>query len=331
MKTSLSGCRKGSLAAAALAVVLTVGAPAPLAAQEYPSRPVKFLIPYLPGSTLDAVVRIVSRHFQERTRQPAVVEYKPGAGAVVGAQAVLNDPRDGHTVFTPGPTVATWKIFNKEATVDLKREFIPVTSFYSVSYMVVTNSEVPVRTLGEFMALAKASPRKLNYGTSGGAMMLNMERLSRLAGAELVQVPYKAGADMKVGLMNNQVQLVLDNDAFHIAQSRAGKERILAVTGRQRIANIPDVPTVEEAGVRGYTAGSWTGAFVAAGTPDATVRRIYALLREAIDSTEYRDLLQKVGIGNVAGGQPPTEWAKELDTEMRAYEETAGRLGFVSN
>lgn len=298
-------------------------------AQDYPSRPVKVIVPYSPGSTLDAVVRFVSQQFQAKTGQPAVVEYKPGAGAIIGAQAVLAEPRDGHTLYTPGASVATWKIFNKEATVDLRRDFTPVTPFYTVGYMVVTNASVPAKTLQEFIAYAKANPRKLNYGQSNGAFMLSMELLMRMTGMELVQVPYKAGADAKRGLLGNEVQVILDNDAFHVQMMKEGKERILAVTSPQRIPNIPDIPTVQEAGVRDYLAGSWTGVFVAAGTPAPVVNRIYGVVRGAIESEEYRALLGKIGFGNQPGGTPPADWAKQIDAETRAYEDVATRLGLL--
>src|SRR5262249_28588028 len=152
------------LAASFLAGFLLV---APAArAQAYPAKPVKVILPYTPGGGIfEALVRVYMRSAQAKNGQPYVIDYKPGAGGLVGAKAALAEARDGYTLYTASLSVTTWKIFDKSVTVDVRRDFTPVTAFYLTPWMIVTNGQVPARTLAEFIAYAKANPGKLNYGS----------------------------------------------------------------------------------------------------------------------------------------------------------------------
>lgn len=301
-------------------------------AQDWPARAVKVIIPLPPGGSIDPLVRVVSRRLQQRSGQAFVIENRPGGASLIGAQAVLREPRDGYTLFAPGSSVATWRIFNKDAPVDLIKDFHPVTRLNTSSFAVVTHVAVPAKTLHEFIAYAKSNPAKMNYGSaSGGIIMLSTEWFKQLAGINVVHVMYKGAADMRPALLENHIQLLFDNADFHSQQAKLGKVRILAVTTEKRNSMLPEVPTVAELGFPGFVAGSWTGVFVGSGTPREVIAKIYSTFAEAMNTDEYRDLLQKLGGGGYGpGGETPAEFERLLEAEMKTWEKVVRTAGIAA-
>jgi tripartite-type tricarboxylate transporter receptor subunit TctC len=284
-------------AAAATLVLATGGA----WAQAYPSRPVKVIIPFPPGGTLDFVGRSLAQKMGESTGQTFIVENRPGGNGYIGADAVAKAPADGYTLlfnastFTTGPMVA-------KAPYDVNKDFAPIVLVAQAPLAVSVTNDLPVKDVAGLIALAKAQPGKLNFaiGSTGSAGHLSTELLKRAGGVDLTIVPYKGTAPAMQDLVGGQIQGFIDPLLGAMNFHKAGKLRIVAVTSRARVPNLPDVPTVGET-VPGYEFYSWYGLWAPAGTPGDVIARLNAEANKALAS-DLKDKL--IAQGLIVNGGP---------------------------
>lgn len=279
--------------AGALALI-SVGA----AAQAWPSKPVKFIVGFAPGGGTDLVGRAIASKLGDALGQPVVVENKPGASGTLSAELVAKSPADGYTLLVTAAGILSIAPNFDKVGYDTFKDFEHIALFVTSPYVLVANPSVPARSLGELNALAKAKPASLNFGSSGtgGAPHLAGELYKRLAGIDLVHVPYKGLAPALSDLLGGQIQLSFADVNLVLKHVEAGKLRALAITGGKRFAGLPDVPTVAEAGVAGYRAETWYGLSAPAGTPRAIVQRLYAEARKAVDAPDLQQRFQSQGL-----------------------------------
>ena len=251
-----------------IAIWVLTGSLAALA-QTYPSRPVRFIAPFPPGGAVDVVTRIVAAGLSETLGQAVVVENRSGAGGTVGADAASKAQPDGYTLLSGG--IATHGIapaLYSKLGYDAVRDFSPLSMIGTTPNILVVNPSLPVRTVAEFVAHAKASPRKLDYGSPGvgTSPQLTMELFKSMTGIDMVHIPYKGNAPALADLLGGQLPVMFDNLPGQMAMIRAGRVRVLGVSSAARHSSIPDVPTIAESGLAGFEVVVWYAVFVA-GTP----------------------------------------------------------------
>jgi tripartite-type tricarboxylate transporter receptor subunit TctC len=301
---------------ASLAVIATSVA----MAQPYPSKPIRFVVPYPAGGPLDTVARLLGQKVSESTKQPVIVDNKPGAGGNIGADAVAKAAPDGYTILMGA--VATHAInpyLYASMPYDAARDFIPVTQIASTPNVLVVNPSVPASNVREFIAYAKANPGKLNFGSgsTGSAGHLAGELFKTMAGVDMTHVPYKGAAPAMNDLIGGQIQLMFDNLASSLAQVRAGRIKALAVTTAKRSPLAPELPTIAESGLPGFDINTWFGLFVPAGTPREVVERLHTEFTRALAAPEVREKM--LNLGAVPVGSTPEEFAAYVRAEAGRY------------
>jgi len=297
-----------------LAGLVAVGLAIPFAAaQDYPARPVKLVVAYPPGGAVDQVARLLAEKLSASLGQPVVVDNRAGAGGLVGSDAVAKSAGDGYTLLLG--TVSSHAIapaVYKKMPYDPVADFAPVSLVALTPYIITVNPGVPARTLPELIALAKAKPDGLNFGSSGTGTTPHLagELFNTMAGTKIAHIPYKGSAPMLTDLLGGQVQVAFDNTV--IPSIKAGKLRGLAVTGPTRLAAVPDIPTAAEAGLRGYEAVGWMGLYAPKGTPAPIVTRLASDTAKAMAAPDVREKL------NAMGFQGKTDAPAEFDAYLRA-------------
>ncbi|MDB5489557.1 MAG: hypothetical protein JWQ58_3272, partial [Reyranella sp.] len=278
---------------AACALVLAAVA-TPAFAQEFPSRPLKLVVPYAPGGGADSVARIVAKKVSENIGQAIVIENKGGAGSIVGTDLVAKAEPDGYTLLLgqSGPISINPAVY-KTLPYDPVKDFAPITMTTAYPYILVVNSEMPAKTLQEFVALAKSKPGAMNYGSTGvgAANHLVAELFNSKAGLEMTHVPYR-GTALAVGdLLSGQLNVVFGDPISVLPHIKSGKLRALAVTSLERSPVAPEVPTVAESGYPGFEALAWHGILAPAKTPPAVIKKLNAEIVKALADPATKELL----------------------------------------
>jgi tripartite-type tricarboxylate transporter receptor subunit TctC len=289
-------------------------------AQPYPAKPIRFVVPYPAGGPLDTVARLLGQKVSESTRQPVIVDNKPGAGGNIGADAVAKSPPDGYTILMGA--VATHAInptLYASIPYDPVKDFIAVTQVASTPNVLVVNPSVPAANVREFIAYARANPGKLNFGSgsTGSAGHLAGELFKTMAGVDMTHVPYKGAAPAMNDLIGGQIQLMFDNLASSLGQVRAGRIKALAVTTAKRTSLAPELPTIAESGLPGFDISTWFGIFVPAGTPREAVDRLHAEFTRALAAPDVREKMLALGAEPV--GSRPDEFAAYIRAEADKY------------
>ena len=288
--------------------------------QRYPAKPIRFVVPYPAGGPLDTVARLLGQKVAESTKQPVIVDNKPGAGGNIGADAVAKSPPDGYTILMGA--VATHAInptLYAGIPYDAAKDFIAVTQVASTPNVLVVNPSVPASNVREFIAYAKAHPGKLNFGSgsTGSAGHLAGELFKTMAGVEMTHVPYKGAAPAMNDLIGGQIQLMFDNLASSLGQVKAGRIRALAVTTAKRTPLAPDLPTIAESGLPGFDISTWFGIFVPAGTPRDVVAKLHAEFTAALAMPDVRERMLSLGAEPV--GNSPAQFADYIRAEADKY------------
>jgi len=291
--------------------------------QGWPSKPLRIVVPFAPGGATDVLARLFGAEMQKNWGQPVVIENKPGAGGNIGAEAGAKAAPDGYTMtlVAHGFMSVNPHVY-RELKYDSVRDFAPVTQLVDAPLLLVVNTTVPIRTMKEFLDYARANPGKLVIGNGGAgtAQHLAGELLTSMAKIDAVHAPYKGSAPATNDLLGGQTQAMLDNMVTLIQHVKAGKLRPLAVSSAQRVAILPEVPTIAESGVPGYAAGTWYGVAAPAGTPKDVVAKLNG---ELVRIMKLPDVAQKISdMGLVAIGSTP----EEFGAYIRAQRELAGRL-----
>jgi len=290
------------------------------AADRWPDRPIHFVVPYPAGGPLDAVARLTAQKVSADLGQPIVVENRPGAGGNIGAEYVARAAPDGYTLLLGA--VATHAInptLYAHIPYDAQKDFEPVTQIASTPNVLIVNPSLPVHSVREFIAYAKAHPGALNFGSgsTGSAGHLAGELFKRMAGIEMTHVPYKGAAPAMTDLIAGQVQLMFDNLASALTQIKAGKVRALAVTTAKRTPLAPDLPTIAESGLPGFDINTWFGLFVPAKTPRPVVDRLHDEFVKALNAPDVRGKMLALGAEPV--GNTPAQFAAYIRSESEKY------------
>src|SRR5918999_3536684 len=283
------------LRAIAAVVLLCFGAAA--WSQPYPSRSVRIVVPFAVGGSADVYGRFLAARLSENLGQPFVVENRPGGGAVVGSDAVAKSTPDGYTVLIMSNTHTVNETLIPKKPYDLMRDLVPITGLNYQDLLLVVHPAVQAKDLREFIALAKSSPGKLNYASSGPGTPYHMagELFKYMAGVDIVHVPHKGSDQARAAVLGHQVDMMFDAISTIVQQARAGKLKGLATTGKSRSAVTPEVPTVAEAGVPGYEATIWLGLMAPAGTPRAALEKLNAEVRKVIEAADVKENWAKQG------------------------------------
>jgi tripartite-type tricarboxylate transporter receptor subunit TctC len=293
-------------------------------ADDYPSRPIRLIVPYAPGGGADTVARIVAKRVGETIGQPIVIENRGGAGSIIGTDMVAKAEPDGYTLLLgqSGPISINPAVY-KDLRYDPVRDFAPVTMTTAYPYILVVNAKMPAKSLQEFVALAKAKPGSLNYGTTGigAANHLVTELFSGKAGLKMTHVPYRGTALAVADLVAGQVDVVFGDPISVLPHIQAGTLRALAVTSKERSAVAPEVPTVAESGYPGFDAIAWHGILAPANTPPVIVKKLHAEIVKALQNPETRTLLVNQAMQSV--GNTPDEFAAFIKQDIAIWKAVA--------
>jgi tripartite-type tricarboxylate transporter receptor subunit TctC len=286
------------------------------AAQPYPTKPVRIVVPFAPGGPADLYARVVGEKLQGVLGQSFVVENKPGAGSIIGTDAVAKSAPDGYTLLMMSNTHTVNESLVPDKPFQLMRDFVPVAPVNYSDLVLVVHPSVPANNLREFIALAKAKPGALNYASSGTGTPYHMagELFKAMAGVNILHVPYKGSSGARTDILGGQVQMMFDAITTMAPNVQAGKLKALGTSGSARSAVLPDVPTVAEAGVPGYDAVIWLGIMAPAGTPRPVVERLNAEITKIVNAPEMKAAWGRQGA--IAMSMTPDEFARFMRDDI---------------
>jgi len=299
-----------TIAAGALAVIGAVHA------QPYPSKSIRYVVPYASGGSTDIVARVLALKLSEAMGQQVVVDNRPGAGGAIGADIVAKSPPDGYTMVTAVTSImAINQFLYRKLPYDPEKDFAPVTQVGSLPLILVIHPSLPAKNVREFIAIAKAKPGQLNYGSSGVGTATHMttELFKAMAGVDLVHIPYKGSGQVMGDVIGGQLALIFDQIVSSLPHVQGGKLRMLAITSAKRFPSLPDLPTIAESGVPGYESISWAGVAVPAGTPKEIVARLHAEIVKVLAMPDIRERFLRDGIETI--GSTPEQFSEHIRRE----------------
>jgi tripartite-type tricarboxylate transporter receptor subunit TctC len=306
--------RRTALTAIALGIASSLAA-----AQAWPSKPITLIVPFPAGGSSDALARTLGTPLSQALGQPVIVESRPGAGATIGADFVAKAKADGHTLLMGAVhhTIAT-SVY-KKLPYDFEKSFAPITTVALVPNVVTVNAKSAATDVKSLIALAKAAPGKLAYGSNGNGTVQHLigTQFSTMAGVEMVHVPYKGSAPLTTDLLGGQVDLSFDTLTPVVQHIKGGKLRALAVTTAKRSSTLPDVPTLAEAGLPGFNQGTWFGIMAPAATPKDIVARLNTEMVKIIQSPEFKKRMEEIGAEPV--GDTPAQMAEQIKSDTAKY------------
>jgi len=304
----------GIRCALVIAAACTLAAPA--AAQTWPVRPVRIIVPFAPGGGVDTVTRFLAQKLSEQTGSSFVVDNRPGGAGILGAELVAKAAPDGYALLTSAPEFSINPSVRSKLPYDPFKDFAYISQLTAGQFMLASHPSVPVKTVKQLIALAQARPGQLNYGSSGagGINHLAGELFQSMTGIRWVHVPFKGAGPSTIGLIGGHIDFVFASTTGLVGPARAGKVRAIAVTGPERFTELPEVPTIAESGVPGYYVTGWYGFYAPAGTSAEIVRRLHAEARRALNSPDITEKLAKTG--NVPVASSPEEFAAFVRTEI---------------
>ena len=314
----------------ALLILLTLLlATAPVFGQGYPSRPIRLVVGFAPGGAADAASRAIGEPLGRILGQAIIVDNRPGNGSSLAAEIVAKAPADGYTLLIASPSSQSVNpVINKNLGYVPERDFAPVTKVTSSALIVAVHPSVPVRTIPELIAHAKKNPGKLNYGSSGNGSAPHMAEVlfSRVAGVEMVHVPFKGGGPASQSLLAGDIQLSIATPPSVLPLIQAGRLRGLAVTTRAASPSIPGLPGMDEAGLPGYDLTFWYGFFVPAGTPAQVIAKLHLATNQVLQRPELKKMLEAEGT-DVEGSKSPEEFGAFLRENAKLWQKLARDTG----
>jgi tripartite-type tricarboxylate transporter receptor subunit TctC len=299
---------------------LALAALAAPAAHAWPDKPIRMVVTFAAGGASDIVARAISDPLAKALGQPIVVDNKPGAGGTIGAEAAARSPADGYTMFLAG--VGTHGInpnLRKKLPYDALKDFNAVSLIASAPLLVVVHPSLPVKSVKDLVAFAKAKPGQINYASNGagGSSHLAVELFDYMAGVKMTHVPYKGLAPALTDLLSGEVQVMFSSAVAMLPQVKAGRLRAIAMTGAKRSAAIPNVPTVAESGLPGYETGSWYGVVVPAGTPKPAIDRLSKEIQAIVKSPDFTAKLNEEAV--IPVGSTPEGFDKHIRAELARW------------
>lgn len=288
------------------------------AAQAYPTKPIRFIVPYGPGGPGDTIGRMIGRKLTESFGQPVVIDNRSGATTIIGTEMAARSPPDGYTLLLISTTHAVNPSLFQKLPYDPIRDFTGVTLITATPFMLVVHPSVNAKSVAELVALARAKPRELNYGSSGNGSSIHLttELLSAAAKIEMTHVPYKGSGPAFIDLIGGQINLLFSSTVSSLPHVKSGKLRGLAITSLKRAPALPNVPTIAET-YPGFESSSWFGLLVPAKTPRPIVERLLAETRAALRAPDVNQAL--VSQGAEPGGSSPSEFAAYFQSEIRKW------------
>jgi len=296
-----------------LALVIPCGASF---ADDYPTRPVRLIVPFAAGGPADVYGRVVGQYLSESLKQPFIVEDRPGAGSIVGTDTAAKSTPDGYTLLVMSNTHTANESLFSHKPFELMRDFVPIAPINYSDLVMVVHPSVPANNLKEFIALAKSKPGGMNYASSGPGTPYHLagELFKAMSGTDLVHVPYKGSSGARNDILGGQVQMMFDAITTMAPNVRAGQVRALGTTGLKRSAVLPDVPTISEAGVPGYEATIWLGIMAPMGTPQAIVDKLNTEIAKAVTRPDVKKMWAEQGAEPMV--MTPAEFAAYLRKDI---------------
>jgi len=291
-------------------------------AQAWPAKPISLIVPFPPGGTTDVLARALGEKLSQSLGQPVIVESKPGAGATLGADYVAKSKADGYTLLVGAVhhTIAT-SVY-KKLPYDFQKDFAPITTVALVPNVLVVNAATPVKNVAELVVLAKTQPGKLNYGSNGNgtAQHLIGTQFQNITGTDIIHIPYKGSGPLVTDLLGGQITMSFDTVTPVLQHIKGGKLRALAVTTAKRSSALPDVPTLDEAGLKGFNIGTWFGVLAPVATPKDVVARLNTEMVKVIQSPEFRKRMEEIG------AEPIGNSASDMATQIKVETEKFAKL-----
>jgi tripartite-type tricarboxylate transporter receptor subunit TctC len=293
----------------------------------WPGKPIKLVVPYTPAGGTDILGRLVARRLADALGVPIVVENRPGADGSIGTDVVAKAAPDGYTILIDGTSQAYNVAFGRKLPYDPVRDLAPIAQTANQQVLLIVNANLPVSSVKELVAYAKANPEKLNYGASSNANVLPMELLKQLTGAKIAHVPYKGSGPMLNDLLSGQVQLAMSGAAAPLPHVKAGKLRVLGIGDDRRSPSLPEFPTIAEAGIPGFQTLQWSGMFAPAGTPRPIIDRLNKEVVAILRDPAFRKQMTDAGFDPVQGENTPERWRAHIDAEVAKWSDIVKRTG----
>ncbi len=309
----------------AYALALLLGAVSAFA-EDYPTRPIRLIVPLAPAGGMDTIARGVAQKLTESLGQSVVVDNRSGGGGVIGVETVAHSTPDGYTLLMMSSTSLIYPLMYK-ANYDMARDFSPIVQVTTQPYVIVVNPNVPVKSIAELIAYAKANPAKLNFASSGNGSLIHLmtELFKSMTGTQMTHVPYRGIGAAYPDLLGGQIQLIFASSISAMQLIHAGRLRALAVTGAKRAKALPDLPTVIESGVPGFVVNQWYAMLAAAGTPRAIIER---LNRDTNKALTYPDIIARfTADGAEAAGGTPQMLAAHVKSEREKWAKVIKQAG----
>ena len=298
-------CPRRIAALLALAAVVTISAFA-ANADDYPSRPVKIIVPFGAGGPTDVYARAIGEELRKSLHQPFVMENRPGAGTTIGTDVVAKSPPDGYTLLMVSGTQTVNETLYAHKQYQLMRDLVPIAPLIDTDLVLVVHPSVPAKNLNELLALARAKPGTINYGSSGPGSNYHMagELLKNLTGVDIVHVPYKGSTGARNDILSGQIQILFDSVPTMVPMIKAGLVRALGTSGKVRSPTLPDVPTIAETGIPGFNATLWVGFMAPAGTPQPIVDKLNQEITKILARPDIKEAWEKTGATPTVMTQP---------------------------
>ena len=317
-----------ALAAALLASFTAAHAQvASKSAGAYPARPIRLIVPFAPGGSNDIMARLAGQKLSESLGTQVVVDNRAGGSGIIGTDIAAKAAPDGYTVLMMSLTFAVNPSLYSKLPYDTEKDLAPVTLVASAPLMLVVHPSIPAKSVQEFIAYAKSNPGKLNFGSGGPGTTPHLagEMLKMMAGVRMTHVPYKGGGPALTDLVGGQIQLMLENIPSTLPHAKSGRLRALAVSGLKRSPLVPDLPTLDEAGLKGYEIVGWNGLFVPAGTPRSVVTLLYRETAKALAQSDVKERLATMGAEPV--GSSPEEFRAFVKAEIAKWAKVVKEAG----
>jgi tripartite-type tricarboxylate transporter receptor subunit TctC len=314
----------------AAVVIGTLAMAAPAAAQAYPERAIRFIVPLAPGGGNDAAARVIAGAFAKRLGQQVVVENRPGGGSVIASQIVLAQPADGHTLYLFSTNVSLAPLLQPKLPFDTLRDFTPLSRIGISPGGLIVHPSMPVHKVADLVAIAKAKPGQIAFGSSGpgGGSHLGGELFNLLAKVKLLHVPYKGSALATISVLSGETQVAFNNPTSSLPHIKAGRLRLVAVTTGSRWPLLPGTPTIGESGVKGYEHLIWNGMAIKAGTPQPIVDRLHRELTDVLKSQPVAELLAHDSA--LPAPETPAAFARFLADEQKKWAPVVKQAGLTA-
>ncbi|MGZ5721276.1 MAG: tripartite tricarboxylate transporter substrate binding protein [Burkholderiales bacterium] len=293
-------------------------------AQSYPSKPVRMVVPYLPGGGTDTLARMIAQRLTEALNQSVVIDNRPAVDGIVGSEVVARSNPDGYTIMLISSSHAINSALGRKLPYTT-RDFAPITQTANQQLLLVVHPSLPTKSVKELISYAKANPDKLNYGSSSNAVALPMELFKTMSGTRIQHVPYKGSGQMIIDLVGGQIQMAIAGAVSSIPHVKSGKLRALAIGDSKRSAYLPEIPTIAESGVPGYQASIWSGMFAPAKTPRPIIDRLNKEVVKIVQARDFKD--QLLQLGSDAVGNTPEEWGRFIEEEIVKWAKIAKAAG----